>query len=242
MDVEGEPRRRSARPSPLTSPAPATASPIPRPTMRKPPVPSDPRSTLPGVARPKTTYARPVPEAPISRSGRPSPFTSPAGATALPARSPGAPSIRNPLPASEPTSTASVSALPYTTNTAPFGPAKGAPNMTSARPSPLTSPAPATENSVPRFAPSIRKPCPPRSWSEMSWMAAPPKITVALFGTTWPCLNSARPSLTTRSAFPSPFTSPGAAATVPRLGAFGSAWILNPRPPIDPRSTSVGPA
>ena len=67
-----------------------------------------------------------------------------------------------------------------------------------------------------------------------------PKITVALFGTTWPCLNSARPSLTTRSAFPSPFTSPGAAAIVPRLGAFGSAWILNPRPPIDPRSTWVG--
>ncbi len=57
---------------------------------------------MPGEACPKTTYARPVPEAPIRRSPRPSPFTSPAGATALPARSPGAPSIAEALAGQRP--------------------------------------------------------------------------------------------------------------------------------------------
>jgi hypothetical protein len=111
------------------------------------------------VALPKTTKAAPEStpfgsafRAPTIRSAMPSPLTSPAPLTERPEASPAeAPFItKPPVPAStSESSTVVVVALPKTTKEAPesvpFGSSLLAPMIRSARPSPLTSPAPLTE-------------------------------------------------------------------------------------------------
>ena len=163
LSALGAPTSASGRPSPFTSPGAPTVQPAPSfaaaPSIRKPPAPSAPRSTVSVDALPNTTYAEPESvrmllsaiQAPTITSASPSPFTSPRPATDWPAWSfVTTPSIRKPAPPSAPRSTVAGDGLPNMTYAEPdsFAPlllARSAPTITSPTPSPLTSPAGATE-------------------------------------------------------------------------------------------------
>ena len=132
------PTIRSSNPSPLTSPAPLTASPklslIELPSKARRTLPSDPESTL-------VLPLRSSPAAPTTRSAIPSPLTSPAPLTEMPKKSLAeSPKKLNRALPSDPESTRAPPRFAPSLKKIP-----GAPTIRSSNPSPLTSPAPLTE-------------------------------------------------------------------------------------------------
>ena len=121
----------------------------------------------------------------------------------------------------------------------PLLPACGAPTTTSARPSPLTSPAPAT--AAPALssaaAPSMRKPAPPSAARSMAAAWPVPKTTCAEPEPVRPLLPACG-APTTTSARPSPLTSPAPATAAPALSSAAAPSMRKPAPPSAARSIS----
>ena len=217
---------------------------------------SDPASRSITLFTPNTTKLAPDPEpcgssacAPMIRSSRPSPFTSPALLTDPPALSPAeAPySTKPPVPAFTADSSTAVvlSLLPNTTKLAPesepFGLSKGAPTIRSSRPSAFTSPALLTDqpDRSPAPTPLMTKPPMPASTADSSTAVllllpnttklAPEEIP---FG-------SSKGAPTIRSSRPSPFTSPALLTEWPDWSLADTPLMTKPPMPASTADRSA---